>query len=115
MSRTGWLKCKACNEDFVMPAEVDDYIGDGYCSYCHDQGYGKDAEALEAAQKFVNVWRVSLPAPDGDGYCTLQCNEAEALADLFRAFGHDNMADEVMYRHSISDEPGDIHYQDPEE
>lgn len=40
----------------------------------------------------------------------LTCGEVEALADVFRAAGHDDLADEWIKAHAVSDDEGDQHH-----
>jgi hypothetical protein len=47
----------------------------------------------------------------GDTWGSWNCGEIEALADVFRAVGEDDVADFVVEEHSVSDDSGDQHYQ----
>ncbi|OII61197.1 hypothetical protein BJP40_06630 [Streptomyces sp. CC53] len=110
----GWLRCKGCSDDFVPPEERDDYTGDGYCAHCHDQGMGRDAEEtaarVAAARNFVDTWAELAQFLPNDYDCTMQCAEADALAELFRAFGKGAIADEILSAHAEHDGPDDPHY-----
>lgn len=77
-----------------------------------------DSGIATIARLFCETWAelaVSLP----DSYnCELNCAEADALADLFRAVGQDATADAVIAAHADHDQPGDSHYpaeEEPEE
>ncbi|MDI3407957.1 hypothetical protein [Streptomyces cavernicola] len=67
---------------------------------------------IETATVFVDAWQHLAPTLTYDYDCHLQCSEADALAELFRAFGHQDIADEVIAAHAAHDEPGDSHYAD---
>lgn len=69
-----------------------------------------ERQIIEAATKFVAAWQYLAPTLVDDYTCHLQCSEAEALAELFRAFGRLHIADEVLAAHSAHDDPGDSHY-----
>lgn len=69
------------------------------------------ARILAAAREFVSVWESLAGTLTHDYDCTLQCSEAEALAELFRAHGDDATAVAVIEAHAETDEPGDAHYQ----
>ncbi|MFF1908594.1 hypothetical protein [Kitasatospora sp. NPDC058218] len=70
------------------------------------------AHGYSAANAFVEAWTTSGLAYELVGYydCTLTCSEAESMADLFRAFGYENTADDIIASHSESDECGDSHH-----
>lgn len=40
------------------------------------------------------------------------CGEIEKIADLFRAFRLDEMADNIIEAHASGDEPGDLHHDE---
>lgn len=60
-----------------------------------------------AIASFADIWGsgdlISTTAP------TLTCNEVDALADLFRAHGHDDIADQWITWHTEEDDEGDAH------
>jgi hypothetical protein len=63
-----------------------------------------------AIDNFLSVWLLSQPMGDIAG--SLTCIEAEALADLFYAFGHNvDEYNEIVDAHAESDECGDKHCQ----
>ncbi|ASJ79763.1 hypothetical protein KIY83_gp77 [Mycobacterium phage Fameo] len=69
---------------------------------------------IAAFQVFIETW--------GDGYLAgdmadkLTCIEAEAIAELFRAFGETRTAEAWIESHAYGDDCGDMHCQcdDPE-
>lgn len=61
-----------------------------------------------AARNFIQAWDGLAMGPFDAS--TLTCGEAEALADLFRAFGKHTSAESIMWSHSDGDEEGDDHY-----
>jgi hypothetical protein len=67
------------------------------------------AETVEHfADNFAEIATTLLSVYD----CALTCNEAEALAELFRVAGNSEAADIIIADHaSTDDEPGDLHYQ----
>lgn len=70
----------------------------------------RDREIAAAAEEFTRVWEelaVTLPVHYD---CTMQCEEAEALAALFRAVGKESVADEVLDSHAAYDRAGERHY-----
>jgi len=71
-----------------------------------------DEQRLRAAAKFVDTWAQSGLASDliRDYGCTLTCNEANDMAQLFREFGYPEIASVILEDHSKYDEPGDLHY-----
>ena len=73
-------------------------------------------DKMQAAAKFVEIWDGSglAAALITDYSCELTCPEAEALADLFRAFGAVDTADAIIEDHASTDEPGDEHYTESE-
>lgn len=60
-----------------------------------------------AVANLVTVW-------DGDTAYDLgphlTCSETEALAELFRAAGEDDLAEALMEGHSTADDEGDAHF-----
>lgn len=38
------------------------------------------------------------------------CDEADMIAELYRAWGDDTRADQFLYAHSVDDDEGDSHY-----
>jgi hypothetical protein len=61
---------------------------------------------LGAAQEFVETWGASTTAEG----LALTCREAEALAELFGAFGDDENAGLVLAVHAEHDSCGDWHH-----
>lgn len=80
---------------------------------------GKSTEELKSAYdvtaRFVDTWEVLAESLPFDYGCTLTCSEAEALADLFRAFERPDSADALMRSHAEFDDPGDEHYEGDDE
>lgn len=80
-----------------------DPVGDAYSAE-------QVAAALDAARQIVN----------NDGYAFMDqatafgCSEIEPVADLFRALGKGETADEIIAAHASGDEPGDAHYDGPD-
>ncbi len=70
--------------------------------------------AYEAAARFVETWAYLAESLPHDYGCTLTCREAEAMADLFRAFGRPEVAESLMESHAETDEYGDDHYEGDE-
>ncbi len=66
-----------------------------------------DAEVVHAVGELVNVW---------DSYTLddlgpkLTCSEFEALAEVFKAAGHDDMAAVLLDSHAAEDDEGDEHH-----
>lgn len=62
----------------------------------------------DALANFFEAW--------GDGYLAndlgekLTCREADAIAELFSAFGKDKDAEQWIDSHSFSDDEGDEHW-----
>jgi hypothetical protein len=69
-----------------------------------------DQERLEAAKRFVEIWDELTEGPFDDTASSLTCEEADAVADLFRAFDRNESADHFIEVHSRSDEEDDSHY-----
>lgn len=67
---------------------------------------------VEAAKGFVQGWEYLVQDLHHAYDCTMTCNEAEVLADLFRVFGKDDLADYIIEEHTSTDEPGDAHYSE---
>lgn len=67
----------------------------------------------KAAEHFANVWAELLTSlPDSYG-CEMNCAEANAAADLYRALGDEATAALVLAAHAEHDEEGDEHYHGP--
>jgi hypothetical protein len=64
---------------------------------------------VEAAAHFLNVCSEVIGSLPGDYSCYLTCYEAESLAELYRAFGDDGKADDVIEGHAEGDEHGEKH------
>jgi hypothetical protein len=52
-----------------------------------------------------------LRIDNGGTWNTFSCTEIEALTDVFRAAGRDDVADFILAEHAEGDEPEDEHYQ----
>ena len=65
--------------------------------------------AVETFERhFVEIATTLLSVYD----CALTCDEAEALAELFRVAGNEEAAKLVIEEHATTDdEPGDLHYE----
>ncbi|MFJ5066498.1 hypothetical protein ACIQC7_08785 [Kitasatospora sp. NPDC088556] len=70
------------------------------------------AAKLAAADAFVETWTDSGLAWTflGNLDTTLSCREAEAIAELFHAFGYVNTAADIISEHADLDECGDRHH-----
>jgi hypothetical protein len=70
-----------------------------------------DEKAIaEAAGHFADVWaELLLSLPDDYG-CEMNCAEANAVADLYRALGDDATAASVIAAHGDHDVEGDQHW-----
>lgn len=77
-----------------------------------------DSGIATVARLFCETWaELAVSLPDSYG-CELNCAEADAMADLFRAVGQDATADAVIAAHAAYDQPDDSHYpaeEEPEE
>jgi hypothetical protein len=60
---------------------------------------------------FTTVWRDLLPYLPDDYDCWLNCPEADAAADLYRAIGDDAAADAVLDSHAVHDTEEEQHYE----
>lgn len=84
-----------------------------YCAACEEEWPCRTYRLVELARSALNftvVWQEVLPyAPDDSGF-TMQCVEAEAAADLFRAFGDGKTADLILDSHSVYDTEEESHY-----
>lgn len=45
-----------------------------------------------------------------DHATSFSCGEIEMIAELYRAWGHDDMADSIIRSHADGDDEGDDHY-----
>ncbi|WP_405657744.1 hypothetical protein [Streptomyces sp. NBC_00079] len=63
----------------------------------------------DVARDFADTWCGVLTA---DIAARLNCEEVDVLADLLRALGAEQAADEWIDAHAVDDEPGDAHYQE---
>lgn len=72
-----------------------------------------DFQAItEAAAHFADIWAGLLRGELADSYgCALTCPEANAAADLYRALGLDDLADDIIAAHAERDTSQDQHYQ----
>jgi hypothetical protein len=68
-------------------------------------------QQLDAVVKFFNTWGSDTL---GDIATSLTCTEAEAMADLLRAFGHERTAEWFIKDHAAGDDEGDLHYEGEE-
>lgn len=59
---------------------------------------------------------VMLGIDNGGTWGSFTCTEIEALADIFRAVGRDDVADFIIAEHAESDEDDDLHTkEEPDE
>jgi hypothetical protein len=66
----------------------------------------------EAAAHFADIWADLLRGELADNYgCAFTCPEANAAADLYRALGLDDWADDIIASHAERDTAQDQHYQ----
>lgn len=65
-------------------------------------------EVSNAIKHLADVFGDSMTAGDVGPHMT--CGEAEALADVLRAAGHDAAADAWLEGHASGDDEGDLHY-----
>jgi len=66
----------------------------------------------EAAAHFADIWAGLLRGELADNYdCALTCPEANAAADLYRALGLDDWADDIIAAHAEHDTSQDQHYR----
>jgi hypothetical protein len=66
---------------------------------------------LSAARHFTETWRELAAGLPDDYECHMNCAEANAAADLWRAFGDPGTANALMLAHSAHDEEGDQHWE----
>lgn len=73
-----------------------------------------DFQAIaEAAAHFADIWAGLLRGELADNYgCALTCPEANAAADLYRALGLDDLADDIIAAHAERDTSQDQHYEE---
>ncbi|MDL5199583.1 hypothetical protein [Streptomyces sp. ALI-76-A] len=64
----------------------------------------------DVAHAFTDTWCCRLTS---DVAAALNCAEVETLAELLRAFGAEQAADEWIDAHADGDEPGEEHFQGP--
>ncbi len=62
---------------------------------------------VDAAERLADLFRSTDTAYEVGP--TLQCTEADAIADLLRAAGHTNSADVWLHAHAATDDEGDEH------
>lgn len=71
----------------------------------------RDTEALiQAADRFVDMLAMGWDMMDST-FQSLNCSEAEGLADLARAAGEDTLADRIIDSHAEVDDEGDLHFR----
>lgn len=68
------------------------------------QAATRDRERLKIAERFTSTWVLLIAMLRKEYSCPLSCPEADAVADLLRAFGHGDTADYVLQLHAESDE-----------
>lgn len=57
------------------------------------------------------MWAESKPYEDAGLFSGMTCGEVEVLADVFRAAGHDGLADAITEAHARGDEDAeDMHH-----
>lgn len=66
-----------------------------------------------ASEAFVECWADLLMSLPDDYACHMTCIEANLAADLLRAFGMTEHAEELIVAHAEHDEEGDLHYGQP--
>lgn len=64
----------------------------------------------DVAERFTDTWCGALTA---DVATALNCVEVDVLAELLRALGAEQAADEWTAAHAEADTPGDDHFQGP--
>jgi hypothetical protein len=76
----------------------------------------KDTEAALRSLTIKVDWLADTCAEmcDGSVFRTMACREVEALADVLRATGRNDVADAVIADHADYDQPGDDHYAEGE-
>ncbi|MFE6362947.1 hypothetical protein ACFVP3_23485 [Streptomyces sp. NPDC057806] len=62
------------------------------------------------AERFADTWCGQLTQEVAPG---LNCAEVEALAEILRALGAEQAANEWVQEHAVEDEPGDEHFENP--
>ncbi|AOT25446.1 hypothetical protein KIP29_gp18 [Mycobacterium phage BabyRay] len=74
----------------------------------------REEQDMSAIEHFIEVWSDGYLSADTATHMT--CVEVEALAGVFRAFGHNDTADRWIADHAEADDCGDMHCRcdDPE-
>lgn len=65
---------------------------------------------VSAAEYFADVWAELLVSLPDDYGCEMNCAEANAAADLYRALGDDATAAQIIAAHGDHDAEGDQHW-----
>lgn len=65
---------------------------------------------LDVASHFAATWAELLPDLPDTYTCHMNCAEANAAADLYRALGDDATAAAILSAHGDHDDEGDQHY-----
>ncbi|WP_051828564.1 hypothetical protein [Streptomyces bicolor] len=68
-----------------------------------------DTVPADVARAFTDAWCNTVLT--SDVATSLGCTEVDTLADLLRAFGAEQAADEWIDAHAEDDEPNDAHFQ----
>jgi hypothetical protein len=67
-------------------------------------------ERASVLQYFLETWReLFLDLPDSYS-CHMNCTEANAIAELYEAFGEPRTAKAILAAHAEHDEEGDQHW-----
>jgi hypothetical protein len=67
-------------------------------------------EVADTANAFCATWRETFMVMPDDYGMTMQCDEAEAAADLYRALGRAGEAESLLDDHAEHDTEEDSHY-----
>lgn len=67
-------------------------------------------DVVAAAEHFADVWAELMAALPDDYGCEMNCAEANAAADLYRALGDDATAASIIAAHGDHDVEGDQHW-----
>lgn len=95
----------------IAARDLDEAIAAGAPQPAPELATLRELRAVAAA--FTGTWAELLPdLPDSYG-CELNCAEANAAADLYRALGDDATAASILAAHAAYDEEGDQHYHGP--
>lgn len=82
-------------------------------SYARQHASSAEAEkaTADAARYFADTWAELLGGMLQDEYgCWMQCGEANAAVDLYRALGDEQAARQVLFAHAFYDTEEEQHY-----